>query len=247
MSLSHHDFLTRLGLSEHESVVYLALLEEGPGGVADIARRTGLFRPTIYQALAGLSSQELVGTAPKGKYRQYVAESPRALERSFAELSRQFDAQVAALSEKEAKHAECTRPTVRYLEGEKSLRAVYDDVVTTLSKNSVYYRYSSARVGTERNNRNLISKTYRLLRDQKGIQRMVITNEPNKARKRPRLEREVKTVPQKFDLFDYNITEIIYGDKVAFMDFDTDTAIVVEHRRFATFQEKIFKLLWSKL
>lgn len=247
MSLSHRAFLSRLGLSDHEAAVYLALLEEGPGGVADIARRTGLFRPTIYQALAGLSAKELLATEPHGKYKRYIAESPDALEKAFAALSREFDTQLAALGSLAKRKEECTKPVVRYVEGKKALRAIYDDVAETTPKDGTYFRYSSTKVSSDRRDSNYLSQTYRLLRDQKGIQRMVLTNEPNKARKRPRLERAIKTVPPKFDLFEYNISEIIYGNKVAFLDYDSDTAIVVEHRRFATFQEKIFKLLWSKL
>ena len=75
----------------------------------------------------------------------------------------------------------------------------------------------------------------------------MITNLPNKLQKRPRLEREVKAVPPDFDLFEYNVSQIIYGNKVAVIDYNTETAVVIENPTIAKFQEKIFQLLFRKL
>jgi len=92
-----------------------------------------------------------------------------------------------------------------------------------------------------------LSKKYRLLRDRKKLERKVITNAPNKAQKHVRLEREIKVVPPDFDLFEYNVSQVIYGDKVAVIDYNTETAVVIENETIAKFQQKIFELLFRKL
>ena len=63
----------------------------------------------------------------------------------------------------------------------------------------------------------------------------------------PRLERSVKFVPKNYGLFDYDITEILYGDKIAFIDYNTETGLIIENPVIAEFQKKIFKLLYDKL
>ena len=66
-------------------------------------------------------------------------------------------------------------------------------------------------------------------------------------RKSNRLHRLIKTVPAKYDLFSYDITQLIYKDKVAFIDFGSLSAAIIENPTFAEFQRKIFKLLFDKL
>jgi hypothetical protein len=54
-------------------------------------------------------------------------------------------------------------------------------------------------------------------------------------------------MPEDFGNFDYNITQIIYGDRVAFIDYNSETALVIESKVIADFQEHIFKMLYKKL
>ncbi len=245
--MEHIAFLQKLGLSGHESHVYLALLEYGKMGVSDIARKTGLYRTMIYEALGKLEQEGLVTISLKGKYKRYVAESPKKLEAKFLELSNQFDDELAALTLMQRAPMSC-RPIVKYVEGRKGITAVHDNIVETLKKGDVYYRYSSSTAHKQADLRpQYLSKKYRLLRDQKHLERKVITNVPNKMGKRIRLEREVKVVPPDFDLFEYNISQIIYGNKVAVVDYNTETAVVIENETIAKFQSKIFELLFRKL
>ncbi len=57
----------------------------------------------------------------------------------------------------------------------------------------------------------------------------------------------MKIVPRNFDLFEYDATELIYADKIAFVDYNTETAVIIENPKLAEFQKKIFKLLFMKL
>ena len=244
--MDHNQFLQKLGLTERESVVYLALLEHGQMGVSEIARKSTLYRTDIYQALGRRKEEHLVEVAPKGKYHVYKAASPKLLEKKFLALADHFDQEIEALSL--LQHTPSgERPIVSYVEGQKGIVGIHDDIATTLKKGDIYYRYSSAKITGVEKRQNYLSKKYRLLRDQKQLERKVITNVANKEGKRPRHEREIKVVPPDFDLFEYNVSQVIYGNKVAVIDYNTETAVVIENETIAKFQGKIFELLFRKL
>ena len=242
----HKEFLQKLGLSERGSEVYLTLLQGGRMSVSDLSRKTGLYRTMVYDAIAELEREGLATMSLKGKYKRYSAESPKKLEAKFLELSNTFDKELEAL-EGLAHAPESCRPVVTYLEGQKGIVGIHDDIVTTLKKGDVYYRYSSAKVSGAEKRQSYLSKKYRLLRDQKQLERKVITNVANKAAKRPRLEREIKEVPADFDLFEYHASQVIYGNKVAVIDYNPETAVVIDNPTVARFQQKIFELLFRKL
>ena len=74
-----------------------------------------------------------------------------------------------------------------------------------------------------------------------------ITNKKTHEARSKQLERYSKYIPHSEDPFEYNITQLIYGDKVAFIDYDTETASIIESSKFAQFQRQTFKLLFSAL
>jgi hypothetical protein len=49
------------------------------------------------------------------------------------------------------------------------------------------------------------------------------------------------------DIFDDNINFTIYDDKISFIDFNTETSILIESKELADFQKKIFKMFYKRL
>jgi hypothetical protein len=117
--------------------------------------------------------------------------------------------------------------------------------VKSLKNGDVFYRYASS-LPTKPRDR-YVPPEYEKMRDEKKIERYVITNAGTAARKKRKFEKDVRVVPKSFDLFEYNITALIYANKVAFVDYNTETAVVIENPVLAEFQKKLFKLLFSKL
>lgn len=70
--------MQKLGLTEHESKVYLAALSLGPSSASQIAEQTGIKRPTVYLALENLAKQGLMSENLAGKKRLFEAESLRS-------------------------------------------------------------------------------------------------------------------------------------------------------------------------
>lgn len=234
--------LKKLGLSDHETVIYTFLLEKGSSSATDIELKAKLHRPLVYQSLESLSKKGLVHISPKGKRKLYVAESPSVLERIFKEFEDKFISDIEDLHQLYDK-GNSSKPIVKYTEGKQALKDSYLDVINTLPKDARYYRYASME---SYNKEKFLPKGYKNMRDKKGLERHIITNESSKS-ENERLGKKVKVVPTTFDLFEYNLSQVIYGDKIAILDYDSQSVITLEHKRFADFQKKIFELLFSKL
>lgn len=240
--MSKNNLLSNYGLSENEAKIYLSLLEKGPGTVSDVAKNTGLHRPTVYKHLPYLQTKGLLTTARKVKRVLYVAESPKKLERLLDQINIEARDLLPELVETFEKREH--KPLVKFYEGRQGIREVFDDILDTLKKGDVFYRYSSRK---EPMSDSYLPKDYRKCRDAKQLERLVIANETYAKRKKARLERQIKTVPESVDPFDYDVTQIIYADKIAMIDFNSDTAFVIENPKFARFQQALFQLLYKNL
>lgn len=241
--MEYSGILEQLGLSSRESQIYLYLLNNGASTIAAMAKEAGLHRPIVYQILPGLIERGLISKVIQGKRTKYSAESPDKLKAMIEELRLNFENALPDLDQ--IYRNKKNRPLVKFLEGRKGIMAVFDDIVDSLKKDDVFYRYSSRKASTP--GEKYLSPYYREKRDEKQLQRFVITNEAVSKEKKQRLERAVKVVPDKYGLFDYNIVQLIYGDKIAFVDYSTETAFIVENAMIAEFQRKLFKILYDKL
>lgn len=79
------------------------------------------------------------------------------------------------------------------------------------------------------------------------MERYVIMSSKAGKLKSPRLERELKVIPEKIDEFEDNVLMTIYGQKVAFVDFNSQSSIIIENKQIADFQKKLFQMLYKSL
>lgn len=179
---------------------------------------------------------------PKGKYHVYAAQSPKKILGIITSLQQEATEELTSMQEQYDTQGK--KPVITYAEGRQAITAAFSDVVHSLKRGEMYYRYSSNK---SLDRENFVPKDYRQIRDQKGLERLVITNVPSKNHHTNKLGRIIKAVPPDFDLFEYDITQIIYGDKVSIIDYNTGTAITIQNKVLAEFQKKIFKLLFGKL
>ena len=235
--------LEKIGLSGKESAIYLALLKMGASNISEIAKKTGIHRPLIYKELPGLLEKGLIVKVPKGQREYYCAESPDKLESLFETLKTDFTRALPDL--RDLGKFSRNKPTVTFLEGKKGISSVFLDIVTSLKRGDIFYRYSSLKDMAKVEP--YLPKNYREIRDQKQLERLVITNQDLPHGKRPKLERHMRVLFKDSGFFDFDIIQIIYGNKVALLDFNSETAVVVESSINAEFQKKIFKLLFNSL
>jgi sugar-specific transcriptional regulator TrmB len=121
--------LTKLGLSENESLVYLASLELGPSPVQVIARKAEVNRATTYVMIEMLIKRGLMSTFEKGKKTMFTAEKPERLhkivhqERQLVEEKEETVTRLLPDLES-LLAASGTRPKVSFYEGEEGLEVI---------------------------------------------------------------------------------------------------------------------------
>lgn len=242
--MKNSELLVGLGLNKYESQIYLSLLELGADTVAGVSEQTGLHRPLVYKCLPRLMEKNLIAESWRGKRKVYVAESPSQLRKMFLDFSRDFENALPEMNQLYGKSNH--RPAIKFFTGRKGVTHVYEDILATCKKGDVFYRYESPR--HYREYKKYVPQEYLdRFRDKMEVERLIITNEMTQKVKKPRLGRLVKVVPPKYDLFLYDVTQLIYGNKIAFIDYSTETALIIESALIAQFQKQLFKLLWSKI
>ena len=233
--------LEKIGLSSSEAEIYLAVMKNWYLSISEMSEITSINRPRIYSTLPHLLQLWLLSQIIRWKRKLYGAESPDNLEHLFEKTKSDFSQALWYL--KSTYQKDKTKPIFKSIEWENFNKFIYEDVVNTLDVWDTYMRYSS------RTSEQWVEKYahYRKIRDTKDIQRLIITSEDNAQKKPKRLSHEVLTIPKKYDLFDDNISKIIYKNKVAIIDYNTMTSFVIEDLKFAKFEAKLFKLLFKFL
>lgn len=232
----------RLGLPKHADALYTLLQRKGPMVATGICRAGKLHRPAVYRALDALRSRHFVFVTKQGQRAVYHAANPKSIAAAFTHTAADAAASVAKLAI--ADDAYRARE-IRFLHGFNGVRAAFDDVIAHLKHGETFYRYTSER-DLDAVNRYL-SKDYRLHRDRKKLERMVISNPLSGARKKPRLERFIKYIPERVSLFDQNIIQLVYGKRVSLIDLNTERVVILENAALADFQKVIFRQLYDKL
>jgi sugar-specific transcriptional regulator TrmB len=235
--------LQRIGLSEPELKVYEYLFREGRSSVVGIGRALTLHRPHLYRILETLALRGLVSTVTEGKRKFFVAAPPERVSDLFASLSREMDEALPDLSREYRTSKD--KPTITHYEGRSGVTSVFADLVASAKRGETFYRYSSEKDLAHTNS--YLPRDYRKKRDEKKLERFVITAPRIGKGKKTRMERAMKYIPEGFDLFDQDIIELIYANKVAFIDLNTENGFVIDCAPLADFHKKLFRLLYQKL
>ena len=118
--------LKTFGLSEHESLVYMTLLETGEANIAQLTKKSGVNRSTVYLAIDSLKEKGLI-SAIKKKKTLFYAEDPRKmidkLEEKKEILNKAMPSFLAAFALLDKK------PDIRFFEGEDGIKEIYKDIV----------------------------------------------------------------------------------------------------------------------
>lgn len=235
--------LEALWIHEHGAKIYLTLLERGEKNIADLSKLTSLYRVEIYRQLPFLLDSWLIVETLKWKRKTYLASSPYKIkelhDQKKENMNQNIDSLILNFAHQDKK------PHVIYQEGKKALIYVFSDIVHSLWHGDVFYRISSEKDVSKANT--YLPKNYRDIRDKKQLERYVIMSEAWAKSKSPRLERELLTIPPELDDFEDNVSLTIYGDKIAYIDFSSETSIIIEHKALVDFHKKMFRIMYMSL
>ncbi len=235
--------LKKLGLSDKEAKVYLALLEIGEGPVQEIAHKAGVNRATTYVILDSLMKQGMVSTVEKGKKTHYAAENPEALSRLFRLREEEIKAKekefASALPELQAIFNRAgSKPKVRFFEGREGIEAVRRDVVksrpdeliTFGAPDEVFAFLPSAASDAQRQ---LIAKV--------KVRTLYTSRQGNKP-----IGGEYRELPA--DRYSLSGEITVYGEKIAMVSYkEKPSGVIIESADLASSLRQIFSALWDRL
>ncbi len=142
----------KLGFSEKEAAVYVALLSLGPSSVRVLAKKTEINRGSVYDALKWLRDEGLVNLFEKDSKQFFVAEDPgklhelvQARERELRDVEKGLKEVVAEL--KSVYDRGGSRPVARYYE-KGEIRQILEEVLVVCEDSGVmeYRVYSDANI-----------------------------------------------------------------------------------------------------
>ncbi|MDE2311706.1 MAG: hypothetical protein KGJ93_01260 [Patescibacteria group bacterium] len=244
--------LKNFGLSEKEAFVYLALVELGPSSVREISAKSKVNRGTTYDILKALIAQGIVSYYNKESKQYFMAEEPEKLLSAIDQKKDDLNEVRASIQEnlpliKTLFEKQGGKPMVKFYEGSKGVRQIFEDVLDAVGKtsNKVYYLYSSA---TPEHRKNVYGAMpdFSQRRVAKRISVKIISlGEGGKLAGLD--ERKQMPVGQK----DLKAThEIIYAGKVAHIGIDSNgepVGVVIQNEEIYSMQKLIFEFNWGKL
>lgn len=239
--LPSREALKTSGLPEREILVWYALAKSGPAHITQIAERTKLHRPAIYAQLDTLIEKGLVKERVGTGRRYYQMTGIDVL---LTWCKKQQGAFARSLAQLQKQVGPSLPEDVQIYRG-KDIRKVWEELARS-SKKTVFYRYDGypATFFVDP----YIPKEYIKSLQSHGLERFVITNRALRNRAyQKRVECASRVLPESFDSFEQGISQFIYRDKMAFIDFTTETAYVIQNKVLADFQRRLFKYLYHTL
>lgn len=241
--------LKKLGLSEKEIRVYLALLELGEATVQKISQKSKVNRATTYVILEGLAKKNLVSEIEKEGKTLYGAQDPEFLfnlfkfqEREIKEKETEFRKVLPEL--KAIFNLAPQKPKVRFFEGKEGLKSIQEDFLK--EKNAeIDEFYSSDDIHNIFSPAELEEFKKRRI-GQKIKSRAFYTRDagPFGVKDISPLS-ELKYMRQ--DQYPLNVDILIYNNKIALISLKEPLmGVIVENKDLASALRSIFKMLWDK-
>lgn len=237
----NYEDLKIIGLSDNEAKIYLAILELGEAIASRISQKSQVKRTTIYLSLRTLKDRGLIGQAKKFGQMRYFAEDPKRLTKLMNEKKEKLDKLMPEILSI-VKMVD-QKPSVRYFEGRKAAKQVYDSVLeqkniellslqpSKLSENEFYKEFNEKRLA-------------------KKVMLKTIASEPELKTDSSQKERKKlqQTKPFPHDLCLGETEIILYGkNKIGIIVMSENLGIIIESQGVHTTFKNIFNALWNKL
>jgi SAM-dependent methyltransferase/predicted DNA-binding transcriptional regulator len=237
--------LLSIGLTENESLVYLAGLSLGSTTILKLARSSGLKRTTVYSVVEDLKRRGLMNIEMRGFKKLYSVESPEKLEHILEERKETFKKELPeflALYNLKGEDG-----VIRYYEGLEAIKGIYMGFLDEMRPHDDYLV-----VANQEKWFNLDPKfflKYKEERAKKNVKTRLLFQDSPVAREHKKFQKNwnenVKILPQGTKL---NTDLVIMPSKVIVFSLDVPlVAFVIENKNFVSMQKEMFELLWGSI
>ncbi|MBI2635070.1 MAG: hypothetical protein HYW79_00820 [Parcubacteria group bacterium] len=237
--------IKKLGLSNKEAKVYVAILKLGQAPAAEITVHSGINRATTYIVLEELKRKGLVSTFIKGKKTYFAIEPPERLKNLFEIEDRRIKESFSGLKnilpdlnklyESRGKH-----PKIRLFEGKEGIDSLREDILKTKTK--FLYQLLPLDVAQA-------PSSEKKLQDKKLKK---LYNIPSKsiycAQKNGVFPKKLGKAEYKFWSDEFETEIIIYGEKIAFINTKKKPiGVIVDDSAISLTMKVFFEALWKFL
>ena len=239
-----NEILEKFGLSEKESVIYLAILQLGQSSVSDIAKKAEIKRTTVYRMIDELIRLGLITKVPKTKKNLFIAVNPEILLENLERKEKMIKESLPLF--KAIYNTSETKPKIKFFEGKEGIKTLlYDSIKNNKSKKILWIwpikdalqilgKDENLNYIRERIKRKIYSKNIRPKEKEMGIK------ETASAKK---YLREVRFSPKNMD---YSVTVGIYDNKVSVFSSEKECfGFLIESSEFTQLMSQIYYVLWN--
>lgn len=244
--------LVKLGLTNHQALVYCALLEQGDSTVLKLSTATKLNRITVHKVVDELVNIGLVFSTVSGKRRLLSAAPPEALqnlivnqEKELIEKREMTGDLINSLYQSINKVKDRTDSEVKFYEGYKAVSELYDEILLCSEVRAIVNSSEINKIFPEN-----MSKFIDALSNGAKVWNLLTFN--NHKPSFVKLEETFIGYKAKFLPEDVNdlgaIDYLLFkGNIVMVQAGSTPRAIRVRNEVYYNFAEQMYKLLWRLL
>lgn len=237
--------LLNAGFSEKEARVYLSLLEIGEGNIAQITKKSGVKRATVYLEIEKLKEKGVISSAYRKKRLLFFAENPNKLKNNLEEKLQSLNVvmpELMALANKIDR-----KPKIRFFEGEEGIREVYKDTLNYPDQEILLW-------GTEDfvtySDEEYFLEHYIPKRKEKNIWVRAIAPK-SKIIERYREENQDQLRKMKIIQtpgFKFSVEIDLYGkNKIMVASFQEKFGMIIESQKMHETLKSIFEIMWAGL
>lgn len=143
MSKSTINSLIAYGLTANEAAIYVCLLRKLDASVFEIAKETGIPRPTVYITLEKMKEQKLVSLLRKNNIQYYEPENPSRLKMIIEEKNSILSSLLPELNA--IIDTDVDRPDIRLYTGPSGAKIVLEDILDTLERKNLHELLAASR------------------------------------------------------------------------------------------------------
>lgn len=222
--------------SPQQRIVYMQLIATPHIVLTELSRATGIHRPTLRKIVADLTVLGLIKKSRLGKRDVFSTTGIEAFQAFTNGVSHTIDDEIQKIIKTISKER-----VVSFLQSKQDIKNMYIDLVTTLNKDDSYYCLSSKTSTYDWNE--YLSVEFRKVRQKKNLTSyLVSTNPPDGGM---RFSLEIKNVF--WPTLEKECMILVYGNKVAMVNFKDEKGVVIEDALFASFQRGVIKKMFEVL
>jgi sugar-specific transcriptional regulator TrmB len=227
--------LENLGFSPNEIKVYLALNDHGSSKAGKVSKIAKIDRSSCYNTLKSLIEKGLVSYVSIGQVKWFQSAGPKKLLQYIREQEEDIK---EIIPELDARHKSTkTSGQVRLYKGLKGIRTIFQDIVSSQSKENLLFGSESQ---LEERMPAYQKQFVRHLKENKMSVREIVREDRSTKTSNPKQTRYVKK-----NVISPVVTNI-YGDRIALVIWtDEPEGIIIENEAAAKAYRSYFEFMWE--